>query len=98
MDVNECDSLRSEKPGWMVRVLGIETARLVACDARRTDEGWTRPSAFEFLYWTRSGVFHLLHDPHESRALPVHEARAIYERLPIQLMRGEELFERSAPE
>src|SRR5688572_29872007 len=53
------------KPGWMSRVFGIETARLVACDATWDGTNWQRGETFTFLYRSRRAKFFVLHDMHK---------------------------------
>lgn len=78
------DSLQSEKPGWIRRVFGLESATLIACDARR-GERWDRPEPFHFLYRGKLGGLFLQTGPSTWREIPRGEARELFERLPVVL-------------
>lgn len=81
------DSLRSEKPGWIRRVFGLESATLIACDARR-GERWERPEPFNFLYRGQLGGVFLQTSPSAWREVSRQEARALLDRLPVVLDPG----------
>jgi len=83
-DLEMQESLRSEKPGWIRRVFGLESATLIACDARR-GEGWERPEPFHFLYRGKLGGLFLQTGHSTWREIPREEARALFERLPVVL-------------
>jgi len=83
-DLEVKDSLRSEKPGWIRRVFGLESAKLIACDARR-GEGWERPEPFHFLYRGKLGGLFLQTGHSTWREISREEARELFERLPVVL-------------
>ena len=85
-------SLTKSKPGWLARIFGIETAQLVACNARQVDGDWQRDETFEFLYRSRRGKYFLLTDRTEWRVLTEAEARDIFARAPEHLVSAEEAF------
>jgi len=79
-------SLRDQKPGWLSRIFGIESAVLVACDANWRDEEWVRPAEFRFLYRSRRGGFFLMTTPRSWREVEGSEARKLFEGLPEQIV------------
>jgi hypothetical protein len=83
-DLEMKDSLLSEKPGWIRRVFGLESAKLIACDAR-PGEGWARPEPFNFLYRGKLGGLFLQTGHRTWREISRQEARALFERLPVVL-------------
>jgi uncharacterized protein YbdZ (MbtH family) len=76
----------------MARIFGIETARLIACDARWVGEDWQRGDAFSFLYRSRRGKFFLLTDVESWKILTEADARAEWAKLPEKLVSAEEAF------
>lgn len=77
--------LAKQKPGWTARVFGIETARLMACDAGWDGTSWKRGEKFTFLYRSKRAKFFVLHDPHAWTHVGTSEARKIWEHLPEKL-------------
>lgn len=86
--------IRELKPGWTSRVFGIETARLVACDARWDGDDWKRDDKFRFLYRSKRGKFLALHDVHTWGILTEPQAQEMYRELPEHLESEEKTFEK----
>jgi hypothetical protein len=80
-------SLAAAKPGWTSRVFGIESGRLVACDARFDGGEWRRgEDGFEFLYRGTIGGFYVLRAPDRWDVVSRDVAAACFRRLPIRLV------------
>jgi uncharacterized protein YbdZ (MbtH family) len=92
----EAESLKRSKPGWFGRIFEIETGLLIACDARRQGDSWTRGEEFTFLYRSRRGKFFVLRDPRNWTVATEEAARKLYQRLPVKLSSEAEAF-RPAP-
>jgi hypothetical protein len=78
------DSLQSDKPGWIRRVFGLESAKLIACDARQ-GSGWERTEPFNFLYRGKLGGVFLQTGHSTWRELSRQEACELLARLPVVL-------------
>src|SRR5687767_9181807 len=81
------------KPGWTSRVFGIETGRLVACDAKWDGDNWERGDKFEFLYRSRRGKWFVLTDAQNWAILTEDKAHALYKKLPEKLHPEQKAFE-----
>jgi len=91
-------SLLALKPGWLSRIFGLEPAQLVACDAERQGDDWTRGEPFTFLYRSRRHRFFVLRGPRNWEYLEFDDARRIFDQAPVQLFTQAEVFERPTPE
>ena len=78
--------IRELKPGWLSRVFGIETGRLMACDAHWAGDNWDRKERFTFLYRSKRSKFFVLHDTHNWTHVEEDEARRLYAKLPEKVM------------
>lgn len=89
-------SLGEVKPGWLARIFGIETARLIACDARWTGDTWERGDRFRFLYRSRRSKFIELNSidagANDWKILTEADARALWLDLPVKLGGAAEAF------
>jgi MbtH protein len=90
--LDAANPLTQHKPGWTTRIFGIETARLVACDARWTGQTWERGSSFHFLYRSRRGKFFELKSSEAWATLPEKEARTLWAQLPERLVTEADAF------
>ena len=72
--------------------MGVETARLTACDAKWDGSCWTRTEPFRFLFLGRLGHRFLLTRELSWMEVSENEARTIFAALPIRLLTEEEAF------
>lgn len=86
------------KPGWTSRVFGIETARLIACDAAWDGTTWKRGEKFAFLYRSKRAKFFVLHDAHNWTHVGRTDARKIWDGLPEKLADEATAFAPPPPE
>jgi hypothetical protein len=84
--------IKEVRPGWTSRVFGIETARLMACDAVWDGQTWQRGDKFTFIYRSRRAKFFVLHDIHNWTHVSTTDAKKIYASLPEKLMTEEVAF------
>jgi hypothetical protein len=90
--------IAEQKPGWTSRVFGIETARLIACDAAWDGTSWKRGEQFTFLYRSKRAKFFVLHDAHKWTHVGRSEARKIWQGLSEKLSDEATAFEPPPPE
>lgn len=82
---NAVSGLVEQKPGWLARIFGIESAALVACDAAFEEGEWRRAESFRFLYRSRGGSYFLQTQPREWREVSSEEAGILCRTLPLRL-------------
>jgi uncharacterized protein YbdZ (MbtH family) len=85
--------IRELKPGWTSRVFGIETATLIACDARWDNDNWQRGEKFVFLYRSKRGKYFVLHDVQNWSIVTEDDAKKLFDELPEKLVDNVKAFE-----